>query len=282
MKIKCFFLSIALLAIIASTSYSADQSKKQSEIWNNHIIRMATTTSTENSGLLDWLLPVFKNQTGLDVQVISVGTGNAIKLGERGAVDVILVHARKLEDMFVHQGFGVERRDVMHNDFIIIGPPSNPAQIKGMKNASEVMRQIARLKALFISRGDESGTHQKEKHLWDEAGIQPTGRWYISAGQGMGAVLIMAQEKQAYTLTDRGTFISFGKKLNLIPVFEGDPVLFNPYGIIAVNPEKHRHVNFPGAMKLIRWITSNEAQNLILNFKKNGKHLFYPDALKDS
>jgi tungstate transport system substrate-binding protein len=241
-------------------------------------IKMATTTSTDNSGLLEELLPKFKAKTGIAVHVIAVGTGKAIKHGENGDVDLILVHARAAEDKFVKDGFGINRRDVMHNDFIIIGPAEDPASIKGMSDVAEALKKIADTGSMFVSRGDDSGTHKKEKSLWKAAGIEPSGEWYMSAGQGMGAVLTIADEKRAYTITDRGTFIAYKSKINLPVLVEGDKHLFNPYGVIAVNPKKHPHVKYGEAMKFIEWLTSEEAQKLIGNFKKDGEVLFHPDA----
>jgi tungstate transport system substrate-binding protein len=242
-------------------------------------VKMATTTSTDNSGLLDVLLPAFTEKCGIKVEVIAVGTGRAIKHGENGDVDLILVHAREAEDKFVADGFGVNRRNVMHNDFVITGPAADPAGIRGIKDATEALRKIAQSKSFFISRGDDSGTHKKEKQLWRTAGVTPGGDWYLSAGQGMGAVLTIANEKQAYTLTDRGTYIAMKSKLQLPVLVEGDERLHNPYGVIAVNPAKHPHVKYAAAMKFIEWLTSREAQDIIRNFRKEGEVLFYPDAI---
>lgn len=242
-------------------------------------IRLATTTSTENSGLLDNLLPVFTEETGIEVEVIAVGTGKAIKHGENGDVDAILVHARAAEDKFVKDGFGVNRQDVMHNDFVIIGAAEDKAEVKVAKTAAEALRLIAENKADFISRGDDSGTHKKEKQLWAAAEVTPEGKWYKEIGQGMGAVIMMANETKSYTLTDRGTYLAMADKIELEILFEGGNELFNPYGVIAVNPEKHSQTNIKGANKFIEWLTSKNAQNMINNFKKNGKQLFYADAL---
>ena len=242
-------------------------------------LRLATTTSTENSGLLDELLPAFTEETGIDVNVIAVGTGKAIKLGENGDIDVILVHARTAEDKFVNSGFGVNRRDVMHNDFVIIGAKEDKAGIKEAKTAVEALKLIAEKQIEFISRGDNSGTHIKEKELWEKAEIQPEGKWYKEIGQGMGAVIMMANEIGAYTLTDRGTYLSIADKIKLEILFQSDNELFNPYGVIAVNPEKHSETNYKSAMKFIEWLTDEKAQKMINNFKKNGKQLFYADVL---
>jgi len=241
-------------------------------------IKMATTTSTENSGLLAVLLPAFKAATGIEVHVIAVGTGKAIKHGENGDVDVLLVHDPEAEEKFVAQGFGVARVAVMYNDFVIVGPPADPAGLKGGTDAAACLAKIAAAQALFISRGDASGTHVKEQTLWKSAGVTPAGAWYISAGQGMGPVLIMADEKLAYTLTDRATYIAYGEKVGLVIVCEGDRRLFNPYAVIAVNPAKQPHVKRAGAQAFIDYITSPAGQAVIAGFKVKGQQLFTPCA----
>jgi tungstate transport system substrate-binding protein len=239
-------------------------------------LRMSTTTSTDNSGLLNVLLPPFEKECHCKVDVIAVGTGKALKLGETGDVDVVLVHARKMEDKFVADGFGVNRRDVMYNDFVILGPAADPAKVKGAKTAAEAFRRIAAAQAVFISRGDESGTHQKEKELWAAVGINPAGQWYRSVGQGMGEVIIMATEQRAYTLSDRGTynFFKYGKT-DLAIVFDGEQGLFNPYGVIAVNPKKFPHVKYDLAMKFVDFITGPEGQGIIANYKVEGDPVFF-------
>ena len=252
-------------------------------------LRLSTTTSTDNSGLLAVLLPPFEAKTGLKVDVIAVGTGQALKLGEAGDVDVTLVHARGLEDKFVADGYGVNRRDVMHNDFIILGPAagpagsdpagSDPAGVRGMKDGVAALRRIAERQAVFVSRGDNSGTHVMEKDLWKAAGLSPSGRWYREAGQGMGPVITMANDLQGYTLADRGTYLAMKDKVRLAILVEGDPRLFNPYGIIAVNPARFPHVDYFGAMQLIAWMTSVEGQKIIAGFKVGGEMLFFPDAV---
>ncbi|HIE26926.1 TPA: tungsten ABC transporter substrate-binding protein, partial [Candidatus Poribacteria bacterium] len=223
-------------------------------------IKMATTTSTENSGLLDVLLPPFEREFNVKVDVIAVGTGKALKLGENGDVDIVFVHAKAAENKFVNDGYGVNRRDVMYNDFIIIGPKEDPAGIKGMRDVAMALKQIADNKSPFVSRGDDSGTHKKEKSLWKAAGIVPKGSWYMETGQGMGPTLQIADEKRGYTMTDRGTYLFYKDKIDLHILVEGDERLFNPYGIIAVNPAKHPHANYVYAMALIGWVTSVEGQ----------------------
>ena len=242
-------------------------------------IRMATTTSTDNSGLLEVILPPFEKTYGVTVDVIAVGTGKAIKLGESGNVDLILVHAPAAEKRFVAEGYGVNRRAVMHNDFILLGPKSDPAQIKGEKDIKEAFTKISQSGSLFISRGDDSGTHKKEKSIWKAAGVEPDGMWYLEAGQGMGTVIQMAHEKLAYTISDRGTFLTYRPKIDLIVISEGDTNLYNPYGVIAVNPALHPQVKYVKAMTLIGWLTSPECQKMIGEFKKGGEILFYPDAV---
>ncbi|HYQ80572.1 MAG TPA: substrate-binding domain-containing protein [Anaeromyxobacteraceae bacterium] len=243
-------------------------------------LRLSTTTSTDNSGLLKVLLPPFEKASGVKVDVIAVGTGKALKLGESGDVDVVLTHDPGLEDRFVAAGFGVDRRSVMHNDFVVVGPASDPAGLKGAPSAAEAFRRIGAGKAPFVSRGDESGTHQKEKALWMAAGVKPGGAWYLQAGQGMGEVLQMADEKRGYTLSDRGTFIAYQKKVELVILSQGDPVLFNPYSVIAVNPARHPHVKRELARKFMDYLTGPEGQKVIAGFTQEGKQLFFPDALK--
>jgi len=238
-------------------------------------LRMSTTTSTENSGLLSALLPPFEKGHGCKVDVVAVGTGKALKLGEAGDVDVVFVHARALEDKFVANGFGVNRRDVMYNDFVLLGPPDDPAGVRKTRSAPDAFRAIEAMGSPFISRGDESGTHRKEKEVWVSAGGAPRGSWYVEAGQGMGEVLMMATQKRGYTLSDRGTYIAFRKKTDLVVLREGDRNLWNPYGIIAVNPKKHAHVKYDLAMKLIDFVTGPEGQSLIAGYKVDGLPLFF-------
>jgi tungstate transport system substrate-binding protein len=243
-------------------------------------IRLSTTTSTENSGLLKALLPAFEAKHGVKVHVISVGTGKALELGKNGDVDVVLVHARAAEDKFVADGHGVNRRDVMYNDFILVGAQEDPLALRGTRDVIVAFRKLGEGRAKFISRGDNSGTDQMEKAYWKEAGVAPKGAWFVSAGLGMGEVLTMAGEMKAYTLSDRATFGAYRAKTGLEILVQGDQKMFNPYGIIAVSPKKYPDINYDGAMKLIEWITSKEGQDLVAGFKVNGEQLFFPSAGK--
>jgi len=243
-------------------------------------LKMATTSSTENSGLLAKLLPPFEEKYNIKVDVIAVGTGAAMKLGENGDADVLFVHAREAEIRFILEGYGVNRRDVMYNDFIILGPSDDPAKIKEEQSAASALTKIANQKAFFVSRGDNSGTDQKEKGLWKIANIVPEGEWYMEAGQGMGATLQIADEKQAYVLCDRATFIAYKNKIGLVILSEGDPLLFNPYGVIAVNPDRYPHVKYMEAMQLIAWVTSVEGQKIIREYEIDGEILFHPMVIK--
>ena len=244
-------------------------------------LKISSTTSTDNTGLFQALNPPFEKMFNCRVDVIAQGTGKALKTGEMGDSDVVFVHSRPAEDKFVEEGHGVNRRDVMYNDFIIIGPRDDPVGIKGLKDAGEALKKIAHSRARFVSRGDDSGTHKKEKALWKGAGLTPQGDWYVEAGQGMGAVLQIANEMKAYTMSDRGTYLAYQQKIDLAILTEGDPALFNPYGIIAVNPAKHPHVNYVLAMAYIGWVTSPEGQGIIREFGKDqyGQPLFIPVAI---
>lgn len=241
-------------------------------------IKLATTTSTENSGLLRELLPEFEKATGYKVHVIAVGTGKALRMGQDGDVDVVLVHARADEDKFVAGGHGVNRRDVMYNDFVLVGPKKDPAGINGVSDAQAALARIANKQAPFISRGDDSGTHKKEQELWAAAKIAPSGAWYRAIGQGMEQALAMASEVRGYTLTDRGTWLALKSKLDSSLLVEGDSRLFNPYGVIAVNPAHYPDVNYKGAMAFIDWLTSTAGQARIAAFQVNGDPLFFPSA----
>jgi tungstate transport system substrate-binding protein len=271
------------------------------------IIKMSTTTSTQASGLLDVLLPELEKDTGVKVKVIAKGTGAAIRDGMDGNVDVIFVHAKAREEKFVQEGFGTRRYAVMHNDFVFLGPQKDPAAIKGITNAAKALKKIAGAKAAFVSRGDDSGTHTKEQALWESTGLpleknvqtivkkgkkkeisfinpQGLGQWYLSIGQGMGKALTFADEKQAYILADRGTYIKykFGRDvpIDLIVLCEGDPALANPYGVIPINPKKHPHVKYDLSKTFAEWLVSGKGQAVIDNYRLLGKQLFYPDAVK--
>ena len=263
-----------LLALLALATWLAPALAGESII-------LQSTTSTQNSGLLDWLLPKFTEKTGIRVKVVAVGTGQALKNAARGDGDVVLVHARKLEEAFVHAGHGVDRRDVMYNDFVIVCPKDDPAGIRGLKDAAEALRRIARKKVKFVSRGDDSGTHHKELSLWGAAGIDPrkaSGTWYLEAGRGMGATLNMAAAMGACTLTDRGTWIAHANRGDLTIVVEGDPRLFNQYGVMMVNPKRHPHVKEKAARVFIDWLTGPEGQKLIAAYRLKGQQLFFPNA----
>ncbi len=241
---------------------------------------LATTTSTYDSGLLDAILPDFEAKTGIQVEVVAVGTGQALKLGEAKDADVLLVHAKSREETFVKEGYAPFRKDVMYNDFIIVGPTDDPAGIRGASKATDAFKQIAQAKATFVSRGDESGTHMKEMSIWKEAGITPQGDWYLSAGQGMGAVLTMANEQQAYTLSDRATYLARRDGLDLDILVEGDPILFNQYGVLPISQDQTHQDKFAAAIAFVDWITSPDTQQLIAKFGKDkfGQQLFYPNA----
>lgn len=266
-----FALFLVLLAAGAGLASAAER------------LKLATTTSTANSGLLKYLHPVFEKKHGVVIYTIAVGTGQALRLGRNGDVDVVLVHARAAEDRFVADGHGVGRRGVMYNDFIVAGPAKDPAGVRGMRDAAAALQKIAEKKALWFSRGNDSGTHKKELELWRAAGLaKPAGGWYRALGQGMGNTLIAADEKGAYALADRGTYLTLTakKKVALEIAVEGDPKLFNPYGAIAVNPKRHPHVKHDLAMKYIGFLVSPEGQKLIGGFRMGGKVLFFPSAGK--
>jgi len=246
----------------------------------DHII-VQSTTSTENSGLFDEIVPTFTAKTGIEVRVVAVGTGQAIKNATNGDGDVLLVHAKPAEEKFVADGFGVKRHDVMYNDFVIVGPKGDPAGVAGMKDAAAALSEIAEHRAPFASRGDDSGTHKKELALWKEAGVDvdaASGTWYRETGSGMGPTLNTASGMNAYALADRGTWIAFQNKGALEIMVEGDDKLFNPYGVILVNPEKHPNVNAEAGRAFIDWLIGAEGQQAIAGFKINGQQLFYPNA----
>ena len=293
-----FLAMIFALCICHGTTLGADK-----------ILKMSTTTSTENSGLLDVLLPQLEKDTGIRVKVIAKGTGAAIKDGMDGNVDVIFVHAKTREERFVKEGYGAYRLGVMHNDFVILGPAEDPAKIKGMSCAKTALKAIAESRTRFVSRGDDSGTHTKEQSLWKATGLplvtksteiikkgkkrgvsfqhpQGLGQWYLSIGQGMGKALTYAEEKQAYILADRGTYLKYkyGRKqgLDLDILCEGDPKLHNPYGIIPINRKKYSHVKFELADHFAKWLVSHKAQALIAHYKIQGQQAFFPDAVPDA
>ena len=295
---RCYMLVSGLIAVIFFMTGGAQAEEK--------ILKMSTTTSTQASGLLDVLLPELEKDTGIQVKVIAKGTGAAIRDGMDGNVDVIFVHAKAREEKFVEEGYGTKRYAVMHNDFVILGPADDPAKIKGKTNASEALKLIADAQALFISRGDDSGTHTKEQALWQATGLQlekitstivkkgkkreigliqpeDSGKWYLSIGQGMGKTIMVADEKKAYSLADRGTYIKykFGRDVpvELDVLCEGDPLLANPYGIIPINPQKHPHVKNKLAEAFAQWMVSERGQAVIADYRLLGKQLFYPDAL---
>ncbi|MBC7780115.1 MAG: substrate-binding domain-containing protein [Proteobacteria bacterium] len=267
-----------VLAFVASACFAQALKPGTERTATERTIRMATTTSTENSGLLGWLLPAFEQKYGYTVRVVSVGTGAALKIGANGDADLVLVHARAAEEQFVASGFGIDRRDVMFNDFVIVGPKTDPAGIRTAGSAAASLKSIVAMQQRFVSRGDDSGTHQMELALWRVAGGLSKWPGYLAAGRGMGEVLTMADELRGYTLTDRGTFSSMRSKLDLVVLVEGDRSLSNPYGIIAVNPVRHPHVNAQGARALMDWMTSPEGQRRIASFQIDGQSLFFPSA----
>ena len=243
-------------------------------------VRMLSTTSTENSGLFSYLLPIFESKTGIRVHVVAVGTGQALRAARNGDADVLMVHDKASELKFIADGHGIERREVMYNDFVIVGPREDPAKIGGNKDVIRALQMIKKSGAAFVSRGDDSGTHKAERRLWRAAGIEPEGRsnpWYREAGSGMGATLNIAAGMNAYTLTDRGTWLSFRNRRSLSVLVEGNPLLFNQYGIMLVNPARHPHVKVAEGRALIEWITSPEGQRAIGAFTINGQQLFMPN-----
>ncbi|XAG70782.1 substrate-binding domain-containing protein [bacterium 19CA06SA08-2] len=265
-------LSTALLLSLSllSTASHAESAKAP--------IRLATTTSTEQSGLLGWLLPQFTRETGYPVQVMAAGTGQSLKMGENGDADMVMTHAPSAEKAFVDAGFGIEPVHLMYNDFVIVGPSKDPAGLTKLHDAATGLQAIKDKKQTFISRGDESGTHIKEKTLWQAADVKPEFAGYKSIGQGMGPTLTMASELGAYTLTDRGTWLAYQSKLDLAVLLEGDKRLFNPYQVILVNPKRYPDLNTEGARTLKNWLVSEHGQTLIGDFKVAGQALFVADA----
>ncbi len=268
----------ALIMLISAAGLSL------SSCANDKELILASTTSTQDSGLFDVLIPAFEKASGYKVKVIAVGTGEAIEMGKKGDADVLLVHSRKAEDQFVQEGYGINRKDVMHNAYIIVGPAEDPAGISGMDDAVEAFTKIYESGSVFVSRADDSGTHKKELAIWEKAQVMPEGEQYIETGQGMGETLKIADEKQAYTLTDNATWLAQKENFTIVELVQGDPILYNPYGVIAVNPEKHPdlNINYDGAMEFVNWITSEEGQNIIREFgvEEYGQPLFYPDAIE--
>jgi tungstate transport system substrate-binding protein len=264
---------LAIVVLVAGLALPAGAAER--------FITVASTTSTENSGLFGYILPQFQQATGIEVRVVAVGTGQAIKNAERGDADVLFVHHQASEEQFVAQGFGVERRDVMYNDFVLVGPQTDPARIQGMVDVVAALAQIADTPAPFVSRGDDSGTHKLEMSLWEAVGIdvkQASGSWYREVGSGMGATLNTASGLNGYTLSDRGTWISFQNKRKLVMLVAGDPRLFNQYGIILVKSAKHAHVKTQDAQAFIDWLTSSQGQQAIADFRIEGQQLFFPNA----
>jgi len=253
-----------------------------SSAWAGQAVILSTTTSTQDSGLLDVLIPMFEKKTGYTVKTISVGTGQSLALAGKGEADVCLVHAPDSEKKYVADGLLLNRRLVMHNDYVIVGPAEDPAKIKGMKSAVEALQRIAEAKATFVSRGDNSGTHQLEKKLWQEAKVSPSGAWYLSAGQGMGATLGIASEKKAYVVTDRATLLAFKKRVQLDPLVERDRILLNIYSVMEPNAAKFPRVNVAGGKAFADFMVSAEVQEVIRTFgvDKFGEPLFFPDAGK--
>ncbi len=267
-----WLLSLVLVVCAATAVFAAPKQKN---------LILATTTSTQDTGLLDVLIPIFEKETGYFVKTIAVGSGQAMAMGQKGEADVLLVHSPDAEKKFMDEGFGVNRRLVMHNDFIIVGPESDPARIKGTKSSADTLKKIASANALFVSRGDNSGTHAKEKTLWKKAAITPAGqKWYQETGLGMGQTLNVASEKKGYTLADRGTYLALKKNLGLVILVEGDQALLNIYHVIDVNSAKWPKVNAEGAKAFANFMVSKKTQDIVKTFgvEKFGSPLFFPDA----
>jgi len=273
-------VALALTLALALTAQS-NAAEAQSGAQEARRITLASTTSTRDSGLLDFLLPRFTARTGIAVRVVAVGTGHALALGRRGDVDALLVHDRDSEDAFVASGHGLFRRDVMFNDFVILGPAADPAGLRGAKSAAAALRRVAARRALFLSRGDDSGTHKAELRLWASAGIAPrahSGHWYRETGSGMGAALNTAAQLNAYLLSDRSTWLAFKNPGGLQILVQGDPLLHNPYGVLVVNPARHPHVQAGAARQFANWLTGAEGQAAIGAFRRQGQPLFFPAA----
>ena len=271
-RVLVSLISLAIAIFLAGASVASAQERS---------IVVASTTSTQDSGLFGHILPLFKQKTGIEVKVVALGTGQALDTARRGDADVVFVHAKSAEEKFLAEGFGVKRFPVMYNDFVLIGPKGDPAGVKGTKDIAAALKAIKAKAILFISRGDRSGTHIAEINLWKGAGIdieKDSGPWYKSIGQGMGAALNTASASNSYVLTDRGTWISFKNKSDLVIAVEGDKRLFNQYGVMLVNPAKHAHVKKELGQQFIDWLVSPEGQKAIANYKISGEQLFYPNA----
>lgn len=281
MKMKKTLILLLSFILLLGLAVGCDKKTEESEKLGGSII-LSTTTSTRDSGLLDYILPKFEEKTGTEVNVIAVGTGKALQMGRDGEADVLLVHAKSAEEEFVKDGHGLERKNVMYNDFILVGSKDDNAKLKenAPNDIIEAYKLIQENNASFVSRGDDSGTHKKEKALWKEAGIEPEGDWYISAGSGMADVLKIASEKQAYTMTDRATYLNLKDTLDLEIIVEKDERLFNQYGVIAVNSDKNENINNEGAQAFIEWLLSEETQELISEYGKDkfGMPLFVPNG----
>ena len=274
--VKMMLVLILAISLLLFAGCARDAAPPDDGLIDDFII-LATTTSTYDSGLLDFLNPKFTEKTGLEVQVVSQGTGAALETGKRGDADVLLVHDRTSELKLVEEGYFVDRYDVMYNDFIIVGPDEDPAGVKQVASVVDAYNLIADGGYTFVSRGDDSGTNRMELRLWDRAGIDPKGQgWYLSIGQGMGDTLNMASEQLGYTMADRGTYVAMKNNLDLVIVLEGDPVLFNQYGVMAVNPEEHSHAKYEYALMYVEFLMSEEGQNLINSYQVNGETLFFP------
>ena len=271
----------AALAAVAMAMTMAMAAQAQDSAARQRSIVVASTTSTDNSGLFGYILPIFEAETGIKVHVVAVGTGQALEIARNGDADVLLVHHKPSEERFVSDGFGVDRRDLMYNDFVIIGPKADPAGIDGMTDVVEAFKKIAAARVPFASRGDDSGTHRAERRLWRQAGIDASvasGAWYWETGSGMGATLNTAVGMDAYSLSDRATWLSFRNKAGLVILVQGDRRLFNQYGVIRVNPAKHPHVKAAAAKAFVDWLTSEAGQTAIADFKVDGHQLFFPNA----
>ena len=267
-------MAVACIAVLAAGSAPSAAADKT-------FIVVQSTTSTQNSGLYDYILPIFSKQTGIEVRVVAVGTGQAIKNARNGDGDVLLVHAKPAEEKFVADGYGVERFDLMYNDFVVVGPPHDPARVAGLRNVTDAFRKIAEAKTVFASRGDDSGTHKKEQQLWKAAAIDPTrdsGKWYRETGSGMGATLNVGVGMNAYVMTDRATWIKFGNKGRHKILVEGDDRLFNQYGVILVNPKKHPRVKAKLGQTFIGWLLSEAGQAAIARYSVGGQQLFFVNA----